>query len=178
MVTRVESTLATVFIASAVFYSSIAVAAPIQPTGTLRKIADSGTIAIGFHEATFPFTYVTDEGQILGYSYDFALKIVDAVKRELALPKLQIKHVVTTTQNRFPTIQNGAADIQCGATTNTLERQKIVAFSNTIFIAGSRLMTRRSSGSQRISGLFAMSGFSSANHHILIPVTSRKAPKT
>lgn len=146
MVTRVESTLAAVFIASAVFYSSVAVAAPTEPTGTLRKIADSGTIAIGFHEATFPFTYVTDEGQILGYSYDFALKIVDAVKRELALPKLQIKHVVTTTQNRFSTIQNGAADIQCGATTNTLERQKIAAFSNTIFIAGSRLMTRRSSG--------------------------------
>lgn len=146
MIPRVRPLLTAVFMASAAFFSIVAAAAPAAPTGTLRKIADSGTIAVGFHEATFPFTYVTEEGQILGYSYDFALKIVDAVKRELALPKLQIKHVVTTTQNRFPTIQNGAADIQCGATTNTLERQKIVAFSNTIFIAGSRLMTRRNSG--------------------------------
>lgn len=146
MITRVKQRVTAVLLASAAFISFVAVAAAAERTGTLRKIADSGTIAVGFHETTFPFTYVTEEGQVLGYSYDFALKIVDALKRELGLPKLQIKHVVTTTQNRFATVQNGAADIQCGATTNTLERQKMVAFSNTIFIAGSRLMTRRNSG--------------------------------
>jgi glutamate/aspartate transport system substrate-binding protein len=82
----------------------------------------------------------------MGYSYDFALKVAEAVKRELNLPALKIMQVPFTTQNRFPTIQNGSADLSCGATTNTLERQKIVAFSNTIFVAGSRLMTRKDSG--------------------------------
>jgi len=114
--------------------------------GTLKKIATSGTIALGYHEATPPFTFRTADGTVMGYSYDFALRIAEAIKLELKLPALQIVQVPFTTQNRFPTIQNGSADLSCGATTNTIERQKIVAFSNTIFVAGSRLMTRKDSG--------------------------------
>jgi len=58
-----------------------------------------------------------------------------------------------TTQNRFPMVQNGTADLSCGATTHTTEREKLVAFSNTIFIAGSRLMTRKNSGIKEFSDL-------------------------
>ncbi|MBK9440160.1 MAG: transporter substrate-binding domain-containing protein [Comamonadaceae bacterium] len=121
-------------------------AAPPEPDGTLRKIASSGSIALGYHESTPPFTYRTADGKVMGYSYDIAVKVAEAVKRELKLPALQIVQVPFTTQNRFPTVQNGSADLSCGATTNTIERQKIVAFSNTIFVAGSRLMTRTDSG--------------------------------
>jgi len=120
---------------------------------TLRKIADSGSIALGFHESTPPFTYLDADGQPVGYSYDVATKIADAVKRELKLPALQIKRVPFTTQNRFPMVQNGTADLSCGATTHTTEREKLVAFSNTIFIAGSRLMTRKNSGIKEFSDL-------------------------
>lgn len=121
--------------------------------GTLKKIADSGTLSLGFHESTPPFTYSVGDGKPLGYSYDIALKIAEAVKRELNLPKLQIKSVPVTTQNRFAMVQNGTADIMCGATTHTTERQKIAAFSNTIFVAGSRLMTRKDSGIKDFSDL-------------------------
>jgi glutamate/aspartate transport system substrate-binding protein len=115
-------------------------------TATLRKIADSKTIALGYHEATPPFTYASADGQPMGYSYDFALKIADAVKRELKLPELHIKPVPFTTQNRFPMVQNGTIDITCGATTHTTERQQLVAFSNTIFVSSTKLMTRKDSG--------------------------------
>jgi glutamate/aspartate transport system substrate-binding protein len=37
-------------------------------------------------------------------------------------------------------------DIECGSTTNNLERQKQVDFSDTIFIVGTRLLTRKDSG--------------------------------
>jgi glutamate/aspartate transport system substrate-binding protein len=125
--------------------------------GTLQKIAESGTIALGFHDSTPPFTYATADGKAQGYSYDFALKIADAIKRELKLPKLQIKQVPFTTQNRFAIVQNGTSDLSCGATTNTLERQKTSAFSNTIFVAGSRLMTRKDSGIQDFPDLVGKS---------------------
>lgn len=126
---------------------SVAVCANAQErVGTLAKIANTGTIAIGYHGTTPPFTLITADGTVMGYSYEFSLKIADAVKRELKLPRLQIKQVPFTTQNRFAIIQNGTADISCGATTNTTERQKTSAFSNTIFVSGSRLMTRKDSG--------------------------------
>ncbi len=57
-------------------------------SGTLKKIADSGVISLGFHESTPPFTYSAGDGKPMGYSYDFALKIAEAVRRELNRPKL------------------------------------------------------------------------------------------
>jgi glutamate/aspartate transport system substrate-binding protein len=132
---------------------SVVGAASVERTTTLRKIADTGTITLGFHESTVPFSYNAGDGKVMGYSYDIALKIADAVKRELKLSKLQIKQVPITTQNRFSMVQNGTVDIHCGATTNTTERQKMVAFSNTIFVAGSRLMTRKDSGIRDFSDL-------------------------
>ena len=139
-------TLAALLILAANAYAEV-------KSATLKKIADSGTISLGFHESTPPFTYSVGDGKPLGYSNDIALKIAEAVKRELKLPRLQIKAVPVTTQNRFAMVENGAADIMCGATTHTTERRKIVAFSNTIFVAGSRLMTRKDSGIKDFSDL-------------------------
>jgi len=138
--------LAALLAVLAATHSMPAGAAAEESGGTLRKIAESGSITIGFHEATPPFTFSNVDGKVMGYSYDIALKIADAVKRELKLSKLEIKQVPFTTQNRFAIVQNGTANISCGATTNTTERQKTSAFSNTIFVAGSRLMTRKDSG--------------------------------
>lgn len=132
-------------LAALIFPLAVGVAAE-EKTDTLRKIADSGVMVLGYHESTIPFTYVSPEGKPQGYSYDFALKIAEAVKRELKLPALQIKHIPFTVQSRFSLVQNGASDLSCGATTHTTEREKLAAFSTTIFVAGSRLMTRKDSG--------------------------------
>ena len=117
-----------------------------QGQSTLEKIKSSGVIAIGHRESSIPFSYYDDKQQVVGYSQDIALRIVDAVKNELKLPSLQVKLVPVTSQNRIPLVQNSTVDIECGSTTNNLERQKQVAFSNTIFIVRTRLLTRKDSG--------------------------------
>jgi glutamate/aspartate transport system substrate-binding protein len=119
-----------------------------EPGGTLKKIKDSGVIALGHRESSIPFSYYDDKQQVVGYSQDIALRIVDAVKQELKLPGVQVKLVPVTSQNRIPLVQNGTVDIECGSTTNNLERQKQVAFSNTLFIVRTRLLTRKDSGIQ------------------------------
>jgi glutamate/aspartate transport system substrate-binding protein len=81
------------------------------------------------------------------------LKAVDAVKGDLKLANLQIKTIPVTSQNRIPLIQNGTIDIECGSTTNNTERQKQVSFSNTIFIIGTRLLTKKDSGVQDFADL-------------------------
>jgi glutamate/aspartate transport system substrate-binding protein len=115
-------------------------------SGTLKKIKDGGVIAVGHRESSIPFSYYDDKQQVVGYSQDIALRIVGAVKDELKLPTLQLKLVPVTSQNRIPLVQNGTVDIECGSTTNNLERQKQVAFSDTIFIVRTRLLTRKDSG--------------------------------
>lgn len=122
-------------------------------TGTLKKIKDTGTISLGHRESSIPFSYYDDKQQVVGYSHELMLKVVDAVKAELKLQSLNIKLMPVTSSNRITLVQNGSVDIECGSTTNNAERQKQVGFSNTIFIIGTRLMTRKTSGIQDFADL-------------------------
>jgi len=114
-------------------------------TGTLKKIKDAGTVSVGHRESSVPFSYYDDKNQVVGYSQDLVVKVVDAVKQKLNLPNLQVKLIPVTSQNRIPLIQNGTIDIESGSTTNNLERQKQVNFSNTMFIIGTRLLVKKDS---------------------------------
>ena len=114
--------------------------------GTLEKIKESKTLSLGHRESSIPFSYYDDKQQVVGYSHELMLKAADAVKKELKLPDLQVKLTPVTSQNRIPLVQNGTIDLECGSTTNNLERQQQVAFSNTLFVVGTRLLTKKTSG--------------------------------
>ncbi|WP_042302482.1 glutamate/aspartate ABC transporter substrate-binding protein [Paraburkholderia kururiensis] len=124
----------------------VACAASAQESGTLKKIKDTGVIALGHRESSIPFSYYDDKQNVIGYSYEFQMKVVDAVKQKLNMPNLKVKFIPVTSQNRIPLVQNGTVDIECGSTTNNLERQQQAAFSDTIFVIGTRLMTKKDSG--------------------------------
>ncbi|HJU50535.1 MAG TPA: glutamate/aspartate ABC transporter substrate-binding protein [Pseudogulbenkiania sp.] len=115
-------------------------------TGTLKKIKDSGTIVLGHRDASIPFSYLDNNQQPIGYSMDLAHKVVEAVKKELKMPELKVQYNLVTSQTRIPLVQNGTVDIECGSTTNNLERQKQVDFSVGIFEIGTRLLTKKASG--------------------------------
>lgn len=116
-------------------------------TGTLKKIKETGTITLGHRDSSIPFSYLgSDPSKPIGYSHDLQLKVVDAVKKELKMPNLQVKYALVTSQTRIPLVQNGTVDIECGSTTNNLERQKQVDFSVGIFEIGTRLLTAKTSG--------------------------------
>ncbi|MCE5361690.1 glutamate/aspartate ABC transporter substrate-binding protein [Pseudomonas sp. GLN_6] len=116
-------------------------------TGTLKKIKDSGTITLGHRDASIPFSYFGDNPQQpVGYSHDLQLKVVDAIKQELGLPDLKVRYNLVTSQTRIPLVQNGTVDLECGSTTNNIERQRQVDFSVGIFEVGTRLLTKKTSG--------------------------------
>jgi glutamate/aspartate transport system substrate-binding protein len=115
-------------------------------TGTLKKIKETGAITLGHRESSIPFSYYDDKQQVIGYSQELMLKVVDAIKADLKLGKLDIKLMPVTSSNRITLVQNGTVDFECGSTTNNTERQKQVGFSNTIFIIGTRLMTKKDAG--------------------------------
>lgn len=117
-----------------------------QDSDTLKRIAQTGTINLGHRESSVPFSYYDSKRQVIGYSHDLMLRVLDAVKAELNLPALTIRLVPVTPQNRIPLVQNGAVDLECGSTSHNLERERQVAFSVSIFIIGTRLITARDSG--------------------------------
>ncbi|MEY2631352.1 MAG: hypothetical protein RIR00_6 [Pseudomonadota bacterium] len=117
-----------------------------QDTGTLKKIRDTGSITLGHRESSIPFSYYDDRQQVVGYSHELMLLVVEALKAELKLPKLEVKLLPVTSSNRIPLLQNGSVDLECGSTTNNTERQKQVGFSTSIFIIGTRLMGKKDGG--------------------------------
>jgi len=120
--------------------------ASAQTSDTLKKIKETGVISLGHRESSIPFSYYDDKQNVVGYSQDMAMKIVEAVKVKLAMPDLKVKLTPITSQNRIPLVQNGTIDLECGSTTHDAERAKQVGFSDTIFVIGTRLMTKKESG--------------------------------
>ncbi|MFR0312723.1 glutamate/aspartate ABC transporter substrate-binding protein GltI, partial [Escherichia coli] len=117
-------------------------AAPVAGS-TLDKIAKNGVIVVGHRESSVPFSYYDNQQKVVGYSQDYSNAIVEAVKKKLNKPDLQVKLIPITSQNRIPLLQNGTFDFECGSTTNNVERQKQAAFSDTIFVVGTRLLTKK-----------------------------------
>src|ERR1700757_588332 len=119
-------------------------------TGTLAKIKSTKTIAIGYRDASVPFSYlnaVRDPGarQPIGYSIDICLAIVEDIRGELGDDTIQIRWLPVTPQTRIAMVVDGRVDLECGQTTNNAERRKEVAFSPIIFVSGTKLLVKRDS---------------------------------
>jgi glutamate/aspartate transport system substrate-binding protein len=147
--TRFATLLAAVFAAGAIAGAANAQ----QLTGTLQKIKDTGTITLGHRESSIPFSYYDDKQQVIGYAMDICYKVVDAIKAELKLKKIDIKLNPVTSATRIPLMANGTIDLECGSTTNNLERQKQVAFATTHFVTANRFVSRKSSKLKTVDDL-------------------------
>jgi glutamate/aspartate transport system substrate-binding protein len=134
--------------------ASATLAAPaLAQDGTLKKIKDSGSITIGHRDASLPFSYYDDKQKPIGYAMDLCAKIVDAVKAELKLPKLEVKYQLVTSANRIPLMANGTIDLECGSTTNNIARQEQVWFTMTHFVTANRWAAKKSSKVRKLADL-------------------------
>jgi glutamate/aspartate transport system substrate-binding protein len=140
----------TLVLAAAVGFAAPAAA---QQPGTLKKIQDAGAITIGHRDASIPLSYYDDKQQPVGYALDLCMRIVDAIKAELKLPKLEVKYQLVTSANRIPLMANGTIDLECGSTTNNLARQKQVAFTITHFVTANRWVAKKASNIKALADL-------------------------
>jgi len=116
-----------------------------QAADTLAKIAESGKITLAYRESSVPFSYLESPGKPIGMAVDLSNAVVEAVKKKLNKPDLQVALMPVTSQNRIPLITNGTIDLECGSTTNNTARGKDVAFAINHFYTGTRLLVKKSS---------------------------------
>ena len=120
---------------------------------TLDKIKQTGSITVGHRDASIPFSYYDDNQKPIGYAMDLCHHIVDAVKKELKMPNLEVKYQLVTSANRIPLIANGTVDLECGSTTNNLEREQQVSFTITHFVTANRWVAKKSSNIKSLNDL-------------------------
>jgi glutamate/aspartate transport system substrate-binding protein len=121
--------------------------------GTLKNIKETGAITLGYRESSIPFSYLDDSQKPIGYAMDICLEIVEAVKKELKLEKLEVKLNPVSSSARIPLMANGTIDLECGSTTNNADRLKQVAFTNTHFLTATRFVSKKSSKLNSIDDL-------------------------
>ena len=129
-------------------------AASAQSGGTLQKIKESGTIQIGARESQIPFSYkLSADAAPIGFTTDICLKIVDAVKAKLGLPKVEVQYVMLNSTNRIPLLQNGTVDLDCATTTNSTQRQQQVDFAPSHFVTNITAAVKKASGINTLADL-------------------------
>jgi glutamate/aspartate transport system substrate-binding protein len=138
-------------LAAAVLLAAPAMAEEL--TGTLAKIKDSGAITLGYRESSLPFSYYDDNQKVIGYAMDLCYGIVDAVKSDLKMDKLEVDLNPVTSATRIPLIANGTVDLECGSTTNNAEREKQVAFTITHFVTANRFVSKKSANLKTVDDL-------------------------
>ena len=143
---RVSGLIVALFVAGAVCGTASA-------QDTLKKIKDTGTITLGHRDTSIPFSYYDDKQQAVGYAMDICYKIVDAIKAELKMPKIDIKLNPVTSSTRIPLMANGTIDLECGSTTNNLERQKQVWFATTHFVTANRFVSKKDANLKTVDDL-------------------------
>ena len=132
---------------------SLLVAPAIAQDSTVKKIKESGTITIGHRDASIPFSYYDDQQKPVGYTMDICARIVEDVKKAVKMPNLKVAYQLVTSANRIPLMANGTIDLECGSTTNNLDRQKQVWFTNTHFITANRWVSKKSSNIKTLNDL-------------------------
>lgn len=145
----VKRLVATVF----VILWSAAVGWAEAPASTLKKIAETGVIRIGYSAEGIPFSYRTADGEVMGYSTDLCLRVADRLKTRLGLSALAVEYVERTPSNRVAMLRDGDFDIECVASTNNAERRKSVAFSHSHFVAGTQFVSLKKNNLETVDDL-------------------------
>jgi len=122
-------------------------------TGTLKKVKETGAFTVGFRESSIPFSYLDDKQQPIGYAMDLCMRVVEAVKADLKLPNLKINLQPVTSSNRIPLLQNGTIDMECGSTTNSVQRQQQVSFGPTYFVINVTAAVKKSANINALADL-------------------------
>ncbi|WP_423198703.1 MULTISPECIES: amino acid ABC transporter substrate-binding protein [unclassified Cupriavidus] len=138
---------------AAVAISALVPLAAHADSPVLDKIRSTGVITLGYRESALPFSFADDKGQPAGYAVDLCLRAAEAARHKLGLKTIKVRWLPLTPQNRVPAVVNGLVDLDCAPNTNTLERQKQVAFSVSHYVSTVRMLVRADSGIHSLEDL-------------------------
>ncbi len=123
-------------------------------TGTLKRIADTGELRIGFVPDAPPLSFTDAKGKPAGYTIALCRTVAAEVEKATGLEYMKISYVpLVLPEDRLSAIENGTVDIECGASTVTLSRRERVDFSLMTFITGGAVLSLKKSAIPSINEL-------------------------
>lgn len=123
-----------------------------QAADTLAKIKTSGKVVIGYRESSDPISYIVG-GKPMGYAIDICNNFANTLKKDLKLPNLKVEYKAVTSSTRIPEMLAGNIDMECGTTTNSIQRQQQVSFSTNYYATEVRMAVKANSPVKNIADL-------------------------
>ena len=151
-------TLSTLLLAATLFSKPL-VAQTTEPNArpldgpVIQRIKEKQSITIAYDPNQAPFSLTGDDGQPTGYSVDLCRIVASQLVTQLNMGLMDVRWIKTNSRSRFEAIETGEADLECSATSNTLDRQKQFAFSLTTFIQGATIAVRQDADLQKLEEL-------------------------
>lgn len=124
----------------------------VQAADTLAKIKQSGKVVIGYRESSDPISYIVG-GKPMGYAVDICNNFANELKKDLKLPNLKVEYKAVTSSTRIPEMLAGNIDMECGTTTNSIQRQQQVSFSTNYYATEVRMVVKANSPVKSIADL-------------------------
>ncbi len=124
----------------------------VQAADTLAKIKQTGKVIIGYRESSDPISYVVG-GKPMGYAVDICNNFANELKKDLKMPNLKVEYKAVTSSTRIPEMLAGNIDMECGTTTNSIQRQQQVSFSTNYYATEVRMATKANAPIKSIADL-------------------------
>lgn len=123
---------------------AVGIAQPAWAETVMEKIARTGILTVGTRTDLVPYSYVNDQGDLVGYSVDVVKLIRDRLQTELG-KDITIQIVPETDfSQRMTHLTSGQVDIACD-TAFTWQRDQYVDFSVSYGLSGIRLAVPKDS---------------------------------
>lgn len=119
----------------------------------IQRIRDKQTLTIAYDPNQSPFALTGDDGLPTGYTVDLCKIVASQLVTQLDMKLMDVRWIKTNTRSRFDAIESGDADLECAATSNTLDRQRNFAFSLTTFIQGATFAVRNDANLEKLDHL-------------------------
>lgn len=123
---------------------------PLSQRNVLKTDQQAKTITWGVKADTRLFGLLdTKDGKIKGFEIDLA----KAITKQMLGKNAKAKFIQVTSSTRMPMLKNGNIDAIIATMTNTPERRKQVAFTDTYFLAGQSLLVKKGSSIKNVKDL-------------------------
>jgi len=105
---------------------------------TLDRIKETAFIKLGYLDDARPFSFAGSDGKPAGYTIELCQRIVDELKKDLALPQLNSQFAPVGVDWRMFAIDNARIDLLCSPSSVTLAKRQEASFSIPVFAGGIR----------------------------------------
>jgi len=122
---------------------------------TLDRIKSTAFIKLGYLDDARPFSFAASGGKADGYTVELCQRIVDELKKDLALPQLDSQFAPVAMDWRMFALDQARVDLLCSPSSVTLAKRKEASFSIPVFGGGIRAVMLTNSATKLKAALEA-----------------------